>query len=140
MHGSLFGFFRNDALDARDPFAFSQALAPNQPFNPANPDTLGQAIKDTLSRQQFGGSFGMALRPDKTFLFAAFEGLRQDAQNAVPLLTNTNIFRPDNGIATPNNQQAIINGLAARGGASVPCLTGQAFLPAPYARASFKMC
>src|SRR5579864_7324255 len=27
MHGSLYGFFRNDAMDARDPFAFSSALA-----------------------------------------------------------------------------------------------------------------
>src|SRR5690348_10145297 len=26
LHGSLYGFFRNDALDARNPFAFSQAL------------------------------------------------------------------------------------------------------------------
>src|SRR5690348_13476220 len=123
MHGSLFGFFRNDALDARDPFAFSQALAPNQPFNPANPDSLSQPVKNTLSRQQFGGSFGIALRPDKTFLFGAFEGLRQNAQNAVPLLTNTDIFRPDNGQSTPNNQQAIINGLAAKGATSVPCLS-----------------
>lgn len=135
MHGSLFGFFRNDALDARDPFAFSQALAPDQPFNPANPDSLSQPVKDTLSRQQFGGSFGLALRPDKTFLFAAFEGLRQNAQNAVPILTNTNIFRPDNN-PNGNNQQAIINGLAAEGGASVPCIspvppsTTVTFLPA----------
>ena len=131
MHGSLFGFFRNDALDARDPFAFSQALASGQPFNPANPDSVSQPVKNTLSRQQFGGSFGVALKPDKTFLFGAFEGLRQNAQNAVPILTNTDIFRPDNGLTTGtvigpnirNNQQAIINGLAAEGGTPVPCLS-----------------
>src|SRR2546423_5458907 len=29
-HGSLYGFFRNDAMDARDPFAFSPALLPGQ--------------------------------------------------------------------------------------------------------------
>ena len=139
MHGSLFGFFRNDALDARDPFAFSQALAPGQPFNPANPDSVSQPVKNTLSRQQFGGSFGMALQPDKTFLFAAFEGLRQNAQNAVPILTNTNIFRPDNGKSTPNNQQAVINGLAARGGASVPCLSVPlTFLPAAVCAATLQ--
>jgi len=50
MHGSLFGLFRNDALDARDPFAYAQALAPNQPFNPLNPDSLGQPVKNTLNR------------------------------------------------------------------------------------------
>src|SRR5437016_11912193 len=52
----------------------------------------------------------------------------QDSQNADVLLTNTSIFRP---LATQNNnQQAIINGLAALGGTPVPCLTGQPALPA----------
>ena len=67
---------------------------------------------------------GFPIKKDKTFLFVAFEGLRQDAQNAVPLLTNTNIFRPDVG------QQGIIGGLSALGGTPVPCLTGQPALPA----------
>ena len=94
VHGSLYGFFRNDAMDSQNPFSFSQALHPGQTFNPANPDTLGSPIKDTLSRQQFGGTLSFPVKKDKTFLFVAFEGLRQDAQNAVPLLTNTNVFRP----------------------------------------------
>ncbi len=102
LHGSLYGFFRNDAMDARNPFAISQALQPGQTFNPASPDSSGVPVKDALSRQQFGGSAGFPITKDKTFLFAAFEGLRQDAQNAVPLLTNTNIFRP-----TPA-QQAVL--------------------------------
>jgi len=33
LHGSLFGFFRNDSMDARNPFAFTQALVPGQPFS-----------------------------------------------------------------------------------------------------------
>src|SRR5262249_4347408 len=41
VHGSLFAFFRNDALDARNPFALSQALAPGQIFNPLQPDLTG---------------------------------------------------------------------------------------------------
>src|SRR5215472_13280070 len=41
LHGSIYGFFRNDALDARNPFSFSQALAVGAPFNPAYPDTQG---------------------------------------------------------------------------------------------------
>ena len=93
-HGSLYGFFRNDAMDAQNPFSFSQALHAGQTFNPANPDSLGSPVKDTLSRQQFGGTLSFPIKKDKTFLFVAFEGLRQNAQNAVPLLTNTNIFRP----------------------------------------------
>lgn len=131
VHGSAYSFFRNDAMDAADPFAFSQALQPGAAFNPANADSQGQPVKNALSRQQYGGTVGFPIKKDKTFLFAAFEGLRQDAENAVPLLTNTNVFRPDDGIKNPlNNQQAILNGLTAEGATPVPCLTGQPALPA----------
>jgi len=123
LHGSLFGFFRNDALDAADPFATSQALQPGQTFDPTLPDTQGRNVKNSLSRQQFGGTVGFPIKKDRTFLFAAFEGLRQDAQNAVPLLTNTSIFRPQGD--SRNNQVAILAGLTAEGNAGlVPCLSG----------------
>ncbi len=124
-HGSLFGYFRNDALDERNPFAFTQPLQSGQVFNPASPDIAGTETKDGLKRYQFGGSIGFPITKDKTFLFSAFEGLMSDAQNAVPLFTNTNAFRP-----TPT-QQPIIAGLAALpGNPPVPCLTGQPALPA----------
>ncbi len=131
VHGTLYSYFRNDAMDARDPFAFSQALPVGATFNPANPDSVGSPIKDTLSRQQFGGTVGFPIKKDKTFLFLAFEGLLQDAQNAVPILTDTNVFRPTQA------QNGVIGGLA--GGNSVPCLSGpvgaavaqQLGLPAP---------
>jgi Carboxypeptidase regulatory-like domain/TonB dependent receptor len=116
IHGTLFGFFRNDAMDARDPFAFSQALAPGETFNPAAPDSVGSPVKNTLSRQQFGGAIGFPVKKDKTFVFAAFEGLRQDAENSVPILTNTNVFRPTLA------QSAVLAGLT--GGSTVPCLSG----------------
>ena len=128
VHGSLYGFFRNDVFDAADPFAFSQALQPGQTFNPAAADTQGKNVKNSLSRQQYGGTLGFPIKKDKTFLFVAFEGLRQDAQNAVPLLTNTQIFRPQTDPA--NNQAAILNGLAGRGAAPVTCFTGQPAIPA----------
>jgi hypothetical protein len=116
VHGTLYGFFRDDAMDAANPFSFSQALQPGQTFNPANPDTFGSPIKDTLSRQQFGGTLGFPIKKDKTFLFVSFEGLRQDAQNSVPLLTDTNIFR-----ATAA-QNAILGALATSSQPSVTCL------------------
>src|SRR5437899_298567 len=81
VHGNLYGFFRNDAMDAQNPFSFSQALHAGQTFDPASPDSLGSPVKDSLSRQQYGGTLGFPLRKDKTFLFVAFEGLRQNAQN-----------------------------------------------------------
>src|SRR5579872_4523781 len=130
VHGSAYGFFRNDAMDARNPFAFTQALAPGQTFNPAAPDLQGTPTKDTLTREQFGGSFGFPISKDKTFVFFAAEGLRADAQNAVPLVTNTNVFRPDTGTFSGNGQTPIIQGLASlAGNPSVPCLSNGANPP-----------
>jgi hypothetical protein len=129
VHGSLFGFFRNDALDAANPFSISQALAPGQNFDPTAPDIQGTHVKDTLTREQFGGSIGFPITKDKTFLFSSFEGLIGDAQTAVPILTNTNIFQPEGDAA--NNQTSILNALAAQGLTSVPCLSnGGGTLPA----------
>lgn len=123
VHGTLFGFFRNDAMDAESPFSFSQALQSGETFNPANPDSVGSPIKDTLSRQQYGGSIGFPVQKDKTFLFGSFEGLRQNAQNSVPLLTNTDIFRPTAA------QDAIIGGLATSSLPSVTCFPGVTLSP-----------
>jgi hypothetical protein len=118
VHGSVFGFFRNDALDARDPFAFSQALAPGAVFDPFSPDLSGHPIKNSLQRYQFGGNVGGPIQKDKTFLFGSFEGLLQDAQNSVPLLTSTTIFRPTLA------QQTAIGAAASAGSTVVPCLSG----------------
>ena len=118
LHGSLYGYFRNDAMDAADPFARSQALQPGQIFDPTQPDSQSRPDKNSLSRYQFGGTAGFPIRKDKSFLFLAFEGLRQDAQNAVPILTTTAVFRPTSA------QQAIIGGLAAQGATPVTCFTG----------------
>jgi hypothetical protein len=114
IHGNLFGYFRNDAMDARDPFAFTQALQPGQAFSL---DAQGSPVKNSLSRQQFGGNVGFPIRKDKTFLYVAYEGLRADAQSSVPLLTNSSIFAPTLG------QQSILGGLAAEGATPVPCIT-----------------
>jgi Carboxypeptidase regulatory-like domain/TonB dependent receptor len=114
LHGNLFGFFRNSGMDARDPFAYTQALQPGDPFSLT---AQGSPVKDSLNRQQFGGNVGFPIKKDKTFLYAAFEGLRSDAQDSVPLLTTSSIFAPTTG------QQSILGGLAAQGATPVPCLT-----------------
>lgn len=114
LHGSLFGYFRNDGMDARDVFAFSQALQPGSAFSDTS---VGTPIKNSLNRQQFGGSVGFPIVKDKTFLYLAYEGLRSDAQDSVPLLTNSNIFAPNTA------QQSIIAGLNGEGLTPVPCIT-----------------
>ena len=57
-HGAAYEFLRNNALDA--PNFFDQGSAP--PFQ----------------RNQFGASVGGPIQPDKTFLFADYEGFRQN--------------------------------------------------------------
>ena len=59
FHGSLFEFFRNDVLDARN---F---------FNPAN------TPKTAFRNNQFGGSAGGPIYKDHTFFFFAYEGQRE---------------------------------------------------------------
>src|ERR1700676_2506187 len=56
FHGSLYEFFRNSALDARN---FFDGKIP--PFK----------------RNQFGGSAGGPIQKDRTFIFGDYEGLRQ---------------------------------------------------------------
>ena len=119
LHGSLYGFFRNDVMDARDPFAFSPALGVDPTFNNFSLTATGSPIKNSLSRQQFGGTIGFPIRKDKTFLFVAYEGLRSDAEDSVPLLTHSSIFGPS------PSQQPILNDLATLPGSpTVPCLSG----------------
>ena len=57
LHGTIFEFLRNNALDARN--FFDQASAP--PFR----------------RNQFGGAAGGPLKKDRLFVFGNYEGFRQ---------------------------------------------------------------
>ena len=60
VHASLFGFFRNDALNTIDKL-----------------DQQGGNSKPGYSRQQYGGSIGGPVLRDKDFLFFAYERLRE---------------------------------------------------------------
>ena len=57
FHGSLFEFLRNDAFDARNFFDITGDTPP-------------------YKQNQFGGTFGGPIVPDKTFFFGAYEGRR----------------------------------------------------------------
>ena len=129
VHGGVYSYFRNSALDARDPFALTQALAPGEIFDPTT-NSVGTPVKNSLARYQFGGSIGAPIQKDKTFMFLSFEGLRQNSEQSVPLLTNTDEFLPTAA------QNTVIAGLAAQGATPVPCLnppSGGAPIPLPAA-------
>ena len=95
MHGSAFGFFRNQNFDATDPFAVTLQ------------NGKGVRVKPDSNRQQFGATIGGPIRKEKTFYFLGYEQLRRRENNAVPLLTDLSIFQPTAA------QQAILNTLPA---------------------------
>ncbi len=86
-HGSVFGLFRDERFDARNPFDF-------------NPTT-----KSPFSRQQFGGSLGGPIKSDKTFFFTSLERFTQDETTFVNLLNTSNIFQ------TTASQEQLFNAL-----------------------------
>jgi hypothetical protein len=59
LHGTIFEFLRNEALNARNVFA------------------TGTATKPKFRRNQFGGVAGGPIRQDRTFFFFDYQGQRQ---------------------------------------------------------------
>ncbi len=90
LHGSLFYFFRNDHLDARNFFNT-------------------EARKTVFQNNQFGASVGGPIVKNKTFFFGAFEGQRErvgsDFLLHVPTVAQRNLAR----------QIALDSGLLAEG-------------------------
>jgi Carboxypeptidase regulatory-like domain/TonB dependent receptor len=76
IHGSAFGFFRDDALNANAPALLAKA---NPLIFPA-----GAAIKPPFSRQQFGGSIGGPIKENKAFFFGTVERTRERGNSIVP--------------------------------------------------------
>ena len=72
LHGSLYFFDRNEALNANDYFS-KQAGNPKSPY----------------SRQQFGGSVGGPVRKDKDFLFFSLEREREATQ----IIVNPTLYK-----------------------------------------------
>jgi len=73
LHGSIYEFLRNSALDA--PNYFDQGSAP--PFK----------------RNQFGASLGGPVQKDKTFFFTNYEGYRQSLhQTSVAIIPDCNSY------------------------------------------------
>src|SRR5690349_3214491 len=64
IHGSGFGFFRSEKLNANAPKLLADAN-PNKFPDPAD------AVKPPFNRQQFGGSIGGPLKKNKAFFFGS---------------------------------------------------------------------
>lgn len=80
LHGNLFGFLRQSAIQARN---F---------FDPG---------KSSFTRSQAGATVGAPIKRDKTFLFLALERLDRHETSFVPILQDRSVF----GQLTPSQQQ-----------------------------------
>jgi hypothetical protein len=75
IHGSLFEFFRNDALNANEFFR-----------------NRGGQPKGVLKQNQFGGTVGGPIAKDRTFFFLSYQGTRQ--RNGVSSASTRTTFLP----------------------------------------------
>ena len=82
FHGSLYEFYRNAALDARNFFAPGNEPAPK------------------YIRNQFGFSFGGPIRKDRTFFFADYEGTR--AREGITRIANVPTLQERSGDFSQN--------------------------------------
>jgi len=73
FHGSVFGFFRDDKLNANAPKLLAEARG----------ESTAGAEKPPFNRQQFGGSFGGPIKKDKAFFFGAIERTRERGNSFV---------------------------------------------------------
>src|SRR3989449_10824578 len=76
FHGDLFEFVRNDLFNARNYFAITNS---------------------TLKRNQFGGTLGGAIKPNKLFFFAGYQGttIREDPSNLLAFLPTASALAGD---------------------------------------------
>ena len=117
LHGSAFEFFRNAALQARNPFREARV----------NPLT-GKFIPDT-TKNQFGGSSGGPIKQNKWFFFGDYQGTRQDQGGSRLVSVPTDLARSGN---FSEYGQAIYDPLT---GAAFPNATVPADRQSPQARA-----
>ncbi len=76
FHGSLFEFFQNNAMNARNP------------FDPSPNATTPISPQSELRQNDFGGSFGGPIIKDRTFFFGAIEEFRQVAGVQNPIFSS----------------------------------------------------
>lgn len=94
IHGSVFEYFRNNALDARN--TFNRKVDPN---------TGNLVPQDTFHNNQYGGSLGGPLIKDRTFWFIAYEGWRENGglpnTESIPSQARVNAFTGGGGVINP---------------------------------------
>jgi hypothetical protein len=96
FHGTLFEYFRNRSMDAKNYFDFPDCSATSIPGE------CGDI--PALQRNQFGGTLGGPIVKDKTFFFVSYEGLRlRQAQTREATVPSQEEWAAAQGTATNPN-------------------------------------
>ena len=106
LHGSVYEFIRNSAVDAKN---FFDPPGPIPPFR----------------RNQFGASGGLPIKKDKLFFFADYEGLRQFVSSSNKAIVPTALAKTGQLCAPPDCSTTVAN----NAGTSAPAVSP---LIAPY--------
>jgi hypothetical protein len=110
-HGDAFGYFRNKAFQARNPFS-----------GQVNPVTGAlDPVKQAYTRTQSGLAFGGPLKKDKTFYFASYEYTQREESgfssigiNNFGLIPATTQFIPGVTLQVTKDQDAAVQALLAK--------------------------
>jgi hypothetical protein len=104
FHGAAYEYFRNDALNANNPFL--KAAGTNRP---------------TLKRNVFGGLLGGPLKPDKLFFFISYQGTRERNGASPNSLTSSVLIAP--GLTNDRSQQNLLTTFRPRPSPTTPPAT-----------------
>ena len=91
IHGSLFDYFRNDALSANDFFSNASGR-----------------VRPAIRYNQFGGTVGAPVIKNRTFFFLAYEGLRQKSPTVVTTSVPTDLQRIGDFSRTLSNSGQLV--------------------------------
>ena len=105
-HGGVYEYFRNDALNANDPFLKGDGVA-----------------RPVLKRNVFGGLIGGPIKQDKAFFFASYQGTRErNGASRINSLSSRILVSP--GLTNDRSTATLLAGLNARRAAQgLPAVT-----------------
>jgi hypothetical protein len=90
-HGTVYEYFRNDALNANNPFLKAAGVERPQ-----------------LSRNIFGGTIGGPLKKDRLFFFGSYQGTREDnAASVINSLSSNILIAP--GLTDDRSERTLLN-------------------------------
>ena len=104
FHGAGYEYFRNDALNANNPFLKAAGVA-----------------RPTLQRNVFGGLLGGPLKTDRFFFFVSYQGAREHNGASPNSLTSNVLIAP--GLTDDRSQQTLLATFRPRPAPTAPPAT-----------------